>query len=146
MKKTLIILGLSTFIAACGNNNSNAGLGRDSASAANQSAAAQETSEQADSSLDNIGTAHTGGAPTKGAQLIAASDCLGCHKEQEKLIGPAYKSVAEKYPATDENINKLANKVIAGGSGVWGDIAMTPHPNLALSDAKEMVKYILSLK
>ena len=147
MKKTLIVLGLSTIIAACSNNSkSNASLGSDSASASNQSAAAHQSEGAADSSLNNIGTAHSGGTPTKGAQLIASSDCLGCHKEQDKLVGPAYKDVAKKYTNTDKNIDYLANKVITGGKGVWGDVPMTPHPNLALNDAKEMVKYILSLK
>jgi len=40
----------------------------------------------------------------------------------------------------------LANKVIKGGSGKWGDVPMTPHPQLSMDDAKEMVKYVLSLK
>ncbi len=39
----------------------------------------------------------------------------------------------------------LANKIISGGSGIWGAQAMTPHPELAESDAREMVRYILSL-
>ena len=54
--------------------------------------------------------------------------------------------MAGKYPATDENIDHLADKIIAGGQGVWGAIPMTPHPTLSKDDAKEMVKYILSLK
>ncbi len=81
----------------------------------------------------------------KGKQLIAKSDCLSCHKEKEKLVGPAYADVAKKYKATDENISKLAEKVIKGGVGVWGQIPMPPHPNLSKGDAREMVKYVLSL-
>jgi cytochrome c len=145
MKKTLIILGLSAMIAAC-SNNSKPGLAADSASAANQSAAGRQSEGAQDSSVNNIGTEHTGGAPTKGAQLIASQDCLGCHKEQDKLVGPAYKDVAKKYSNNDKDINYLANKIISGGKGVWGDVAMTPHPSLAVNDAKEMAKYILSLK
>ncbi len=145
MKKTIIILSFCTIIAACSNNKADTNSSTDSTTASNQTAKSAETS--ADTNINKIGTASSGAvSSSKGAQLIASSDCLGCHKEQEKLIGPAYKDVAKKYPANDENINKLANKVITGGKGVWGDIAMTPHPNLALNDAKEMVKYILSLK
>jgi cytochrome c len=40
----------------------------------------------------------------------------------------------------------LSQHIIKGGAGHWGDIAMTPHPNLSESDAKQMVTYILSLK
>ena len=80
----------------------------------------------------------------KGADLIAAGDCLACHKVDEKVIGPSYKDVAAKYAIAD--IDMLAKTIINGGVGHWGEIPMTPHPDLKLEDAKEMVKYILSLK
>ena len=82
----------------------------------------------------------------KGQQLIAASDCLGCHKEQEKLVGPSYADVAKKYENTPENITMLAGKIINGGKGVWGEVPMTAHPQLNQQDAEEMVKYIFTLK
>ena len=81
----------------------------------------------------------------EGKGLLAKSDCLACHKVDTKLIGPAYNEVAKKYPATEANYNALADKVIAGGSGVWGATAMTPHPQLSKADVKKMVQYILSL-
>jgi len=145
MKKISIILSLCTIIAACSNNKSNETASNDSTTASNQTAKSSETS--VDTTTNKIGTTPTAGTPaSKGAQLIASSDCLGCHKEQDKLVGPAYKDVAKKYTNSDKDINYLANKVISGGKGVWGDVPMTPHPNIALNDAKEMVKYILSLK
>lgn len=131
MKKIAIIFSLCAVIAACSNDKP----GQDSSIASNETATNQP-----------IAASPAENTSSKGAQLLASSDCLGCHKEQEKLVGPAYKDVAAKYPATEENIDKLANKVIAGGSGVWGNVPMSAHPNLALSDAKEMVKYILSIK
>jgi cytochrome c len=82
----------------------------------------------------------------QGKALFTKSDCLTCHKMDVKLVGPAYYDVAKKYPATDANYEMLANKVIAGGSGVWGQVAMAPHPALAHADAKKIVEYILSLK
>ena len=39
----------------------------------------------------------------------------------------------------------MTKKVISGGSGVWGEVAMAGHPQLSTADAAEMVKYILSL-
>ena len=82
----------------------------------------------------------------KGLALVAGSDCLTCHKVNEKNIGPAYKDVAAKYENTEENIKMLASKIIKGGSGVWGAIPMTPHPQVSEEDAEAMVKYILLLK
>ena len=78
--------------------------------------------------------------------LIEGSDCRTCHKDDAKLIGPAYKDVAKKYPSTPENIKTLAEKVMKGGQGNWGEIPMAGHPNLSMEDASAMVEYILSMK
>lgn len=82
----------------------------------------------------------------EGKNLIAKSDCMACHQIQAKVIGPAYQEVAAKYPATEANISKLADKIIKGGAGVWGQIPMSPHPSVPVADAKKMAAYILSLK
>ncbi len=82
----------------------------------------------------------------KGLALVAGSDCLTCHKINEKNIGPAYKDVAAKYENNEENIKMLATKIIKGGAGVWGAIPMTPHPQIKEEDAEAMVKYVLLLK
>jgi cytochrome c len=82
----------------------------------------------------------------KGLALIGKSDCLTCHKVSEASTGPAYKDVAAKYPnAADTTIERMANHIIKGGSGIWGAIPMTPHPTLSEEDAKQMVKYVLLL-
>ncbi len=83
---------------------------------------------------------------TKGLELIGKNDCLTCHKANEKNIGPAYKDVAAKYDNSDATIKMLAEKIMKGGSGVWGAIPMTPHPALKQEDAEAMVKYVLLLK
>ena len=80
---------------------------------------------------------------TGGELLINKSDCIGCHHKINKLIGPSYTEIAKKYPNNEKNITMLANKVIKGGSGVWGKIPMSAHPKIAANDAKLMVKYIL---
>jgi cytochrome c len=82
----------------------------------------------------------------KGLALIGQSDCLGCHKVSEKMTGPAYQEVAERYAGKPGIEDSLASKIINGGSGNWGDQMMTPHPNLSKEDAVSMVKYILLLK
>lgn len=141
----LLALAMTT---ACG-NQSEKGNNRDSVSAGDMAAATRQS--EVDTNINDIGTNRSAGSPPsgsfeKGAQLISSSDCLSCHKEKIKIIGPAYEEVAEKYEATDKNIEMLAGKIIDGGSGAWGDIPMTPHPAVSKTDAKEMVRYILSLK
>ena len=80
----------------------------------------------------------------EGKKLVEGTDCLSCHKIDSKLVGPSYHDVAAKY--TEADIDMLANKIIEGGKGNWGEIPMTPHAGLSPENAKLMVKYILSQK
>lgn len=80
-----------------------------------------------------------------GKNIIAQLDCKSCHAPNKKIIGPSYMSISQKYKADAKAYTKLPTKIINGGSGVWGDVAMAAHPNLSKSDAQEIVKYILSL-
>ena len=83
----------------------------------------------------------------KGLELVSKSDCFTCHKIDEPLTGPAYREVATKYAnEPDTIVTHLAHKIIEGGSGVWGQVPMTPHPAISEDDAKAMVKYVLLLK
>ena len=80
-----------------------------------------------------------------GQRLIAKNDCKTCHNEKVQTIGPAYRMIAERYPWNEESVATLSNKVISGGSGIWGTQAMSAHPELPKADAMEMVRYILRL-
>ncbi|MFN3850871.1 MAG: ThuA domain-containing protein [Spirosomataceae bacterium] len=82
---------------------------------------------------------------SNGKRLIEGSDCKACHAIDKKSIGPAYKDVAAKYRRTNQNIQMLSDKIIKGGGGVWGEQAMSAHPQLSTSDTRQMVEYILSL-
>lgn len=77
--------------------------------------------------------------------LMAKSDCNTCHNRDLKTVGPAYMAIAERYDNDNSNKAALIAKVIKGGAGNWGQIPMTPHPNLSKEDAAVMVSYILSL-
>jgi len=81
-----------------------------------------------------------------GLSLINSSDCKSCHQEKIRSAGPAYLEVANQYRNKPTSQGILAKKIITGGTGNWGDHAMSAHPQLALDDAKKMVAYILSIK
>ena len=135
MKKILILLGVCSVIFACNN--------------AEQSADTKDTAavvEAVTPPPPPPAEATVAVGSEKGEKLIGTSGCLVCHKNDAKLVGPSYMDVANKYAATASNIEMLAGKIISGGSGNWGEIPMTPHPAVTTDDAKEMVKYILSLK
>ncbi|EAZ81796.1 PQQ-dependent sugar dehydrogenase [Algoriphagus machipongonensis] len=82
---------------------------------------------------------------TIGKNLIESSDCKSCHQYDKASIGPSYQAVADKYENTAENVKMLVGKVINGGSGVWGDHAMSAHPQLSESDVTRMVDYIMNM-
>lgn len=81
----------------------------------------------------------------KGAEMLKSLDCKACHTANSTSVGPSHQDIAHKYPNTEANVNKLAQKIIEGGSGNWGTRTMSAHPDLSKEDAKEMVRYILSL-
>ncbi|WP_435357882.1 PQQ-dependent sugar dehydrogenase [Emticicia sp. SJ17W-69] len=82
---------------------------------------------------------------TAGKNLIAASDCKACHFEDKKSVGPSFVEVSKKYKTSSTAIDVLSQKIIKGGAGVWGEVAMSAHPSVGLPEAKQMVEYILSL-
>ena len=82
---------------------------------------------------------------TKGLKLIEGSDCKACHALDKKSIGPSYRDISTKYKGKAGTVENLTKKIISGGSGVWGEVAMAAHPQLSAADASEMVKYIMSL-
>lgn len=81
----------------------------------------------------------------KGLTLIKGSDCSACHMEDQKLVGPSYKDVADKYREDDQASEQIIKNIIEGSKGVWGEIPMPGHPQHSKEDVSEMVEYILSL-
>jgi len=80
-----------------------------------------------------------------GKNLVMASDCKSCHKENAPSIGPSYMQVSNKYKNDNKAGTYLMQKIIKGGGGVWGEVAMPAHPTLREGDAKQMVQWIMSL-
>lgn len=80
-----------------------------------------------------------------GKNKMLTLDCMSCHKVDEKSVGPAFKSVAQRYQKDAKAPSYLAQKIIEGGSGAWGPVPMAAHPELKENDAKQIVAWILSL-
>jgi cytochrome c len=81
----------------------------------------------------------------EGEQLVNKSDCNTCHHKTGNIVGPSHLAVAEKYEFDEANTKILAERIIKGGAGIWGDIPMTAHTDLSVDDAEKMAMYILSL-
>ncbi len=80
------------------------------------------------------------------AQLASAKNCMACHAADKKLVGPSFKSIAEKYAGQKDAVDKLANKVIKGGAGVWGPVPMPANAQVTPDEAKKLVNWILAAK
>jgi cytochrome c len=80
-----------------------------------------------------------------GQILIQQNDCKSCHVMDKKSVGPSYIQIAQKYKGKKDATDKLAGKIISGGSGVWGEHAMSAHPQISKTDAKYIVEYILNI-
>jgi cytochrome c len=79
-------------------------------------------------------------------ELLQKKNCYACHGIEKRKYGPILKEVAVKY-ADDKNAErKMAAKIRAGGTGVWGQDIMPPQPQVSKAEAAVLAKYILSLK
>lgn len=125
MKKLLFAMSAAVLLYACGGS---------------ETAKPEEKKDEAAPQ-----TAAVSSADEKALELIGSKGCTACHAIDKKVIGPAYIDVSKKYEASPAQIDSLANKVIKGGKGVWGEVMMTPN-NVTPEEAKEMVTYILNLK
>ncbi len=80
------------------------------------------------------------------ADLAQKKNCMACHAVDKKVVGPAYKDVAAKYAGQKDAVDKLAQKVVKGGSGVWGAVPMPANPQVTEAEAKQLVAWIMTLK
>ena len=78
--------------------------------------------------------------------LAKAKNCLACHTVDKKVVGPAYKDVAKKYAGQKDAADKLAAKIRAGGSGIWGPVPMPANTQVNETDAKKLAAWVLSIK
>ncbi len=78
--------------------------------------------------------------------LAQAKNCMACHAVDHKVVGPAFKDVAGKYKGDKTAVDKLATKIIKGGSGVWGPVPMPANAQVNDAEAKTLAAWVLSLK
>ncbi|APW42441.1 c-type cytochrome [Rhodoferax saidenbachensis] len=78
--------------------------------------------------------------------LATSKNCMACHAVDKKLVGPAFKDVAAKYKTDKTAADRLAAKVIKGGSGAWGAVPMPANPQVSEAESKKLVAWVLSQK
>ncbi|OOG55367.1 c-type cytochrome [Polaromonas sp. C04] len=78
--------------------------------------------------------------------LATSKNCMACHAVDKKLVGPSYKDVAAKYAGQKDAVDKLAVKIMKGGSGVWGPVPMPANTQVNEAEARQLAAWVLSLK
>ncbi|HET6767738.1 MAG TPA: c-type cytochrome [Chitinophagaceae bacterium] len=131
MKKTVIISAALAVLAACGGDEKK------------DEKTSTTTEQKAEATTDDLSN---NPIYQKAITIIANSDCRTCHLIDEKNIGPAWREVANKYAGQDTAVQYLAHKIINGGSGVWGQVPMAPHPTMTQEDAETLAQYVMLLK
>lgn len=86
-------------------------------------------------------------APVLADQALAtAKNCMACHAVDKKLVGPSYKEVAVKYAGQKDAVDKLAAKIIKGGSGAWGPVPMPANAQVSEAEGKKLAAWVLASK
>jgi cytochrome c len=84
-------------------------------------------------------------APALADQALAtAKNCMSCHAIDRKLVGPAYRDVATKYAGQKDAVDRLAAKIMRGGSGVWGPVPMPANSQVNEAEAKKLAAWVLT--
>jgi cytochrome c len=105
----------------------------------------------------NLADQHRGVGPVRGmdtasskgddanvSELARRKACLSCHTADKRVVGPAFRDVAARYKGAAGIEEKLVEKLRKGGGGAWGALPMPPNPDLAESDARALVRWILA--
>ena len=79
-------------------------------------------------------------------ELAQKKNCMACHAVDKKVVGPSYKEVAAKYKGQKDIEAKLADKIMKGGVGAWGQVPMPANPQVSADEAKKLAKWVLEQK
>ena len=85
-------------------------------------------------------------AHADGDALLQANGCLSCHAKAEKVVGPAFVSVAEKYKGDKDAVASLVQSIQNGSKGKWGRVPMPPHSSISQDDLKALARHVLATK
>ena len=79
------------------------------------------------------------------ADLAKSKNCLACHSLDKKVLGPAFRDVADKYKGQKDAEAKLVASITKGSTGVWGPMAMPPNA-VTPAEALSLAKWVLTAK
>ena len=98
--------------------------------------------------LGGVPIAHDRGpvGHSDGDALLQANGCLSCHAKAEKVVGPAFLSIADKYRGDKDAAAGLVQSIQNGSKGKWGRVPMPPHSSISQADLKALAQHVLAMK
>lgn len=90
--------------------------------------------------------AHASDDLSAAPEIARAHGCYSCHSASEKIVGPAFSSVAEKYAGDGDAVATLTQSIQMGSKGKWGRAGMPAHPSLSAQDLKLLTGWVLGTK
>jgi len=78
--------------------------------------------------------------------LAKAKNCLTCHANDKKIVGPSFKDIAAKRSAEKGADAALARKIKGGSQGEWGQVPMPANATVSDAEAATLAKWVLSIK
>ncbi|CAB3756867.1 cytochrome C [Burkholderia sp. MSh2] len=99
-----------------------------------------------------LATLLTGGAvaaradQADGLALAQRKNCMACHAIGKPLMGPSFQDIAGKYAARGDAADYLAQSIVKGSVGVWGNVPMPANTQLTNSEAHTLAQWVLSVR
>lgn len=79
-------------------------------------------------------------------EMARAKNCMACHAVDRRMVGPTFRDIAARYAGQAGAVDRLTQKTLRGGSGVWGPVPMPPSPNVSEAEARQLAAWILTLR
>ena len=97
----------------------------------------------AEQAADTLIDARPDLAPAR--KLVEGADCMRCHGWERTYVGPSFVAIAGKYRDQADAQSYLARKIREGSVGVWGNVIMPRHPQIAPEASMEMARWLLAV-
>ena len=78
--------------------------------------------------------------------LAKANGCYSCHAAAEKVVGPSFVAIADKYKGDKDAIASLVQSIQYGSKGKWGRIPMPAYPSMSVGDIKTLAQWVMATK
>ncbi|MGR7948485.1 c-type cytochrome [Alcaligenes sp. RM2] len=76
--------------------------------------------------------------------VLTRNACLSCHTVDRKVVGPAYKDIANMRKDDPANAEVIAQHIRQGSKGVYGPLPMPANAAISDADIKAVVAWIMA--